>query len=229
MSFTEVSISRKLIELDPGSFDRILTPGQELQDTYTRELLDQCIDRALSVMEPRGGYVRFPKLETGSEDGIAIEGTRFSTGRTIGKLMRNAESFVFFAVTAGAGPEGLSAELIRSGQYPEGFMVDMVASAIAESVAGLLHDHIRELALEEGNKITNRYSPGYCGWEVTEQQKVFGILPAEPCGITLSESSLMNPIKSVSGMIGIGKEVAFRDYTCELCAMKDCLYRTTAP
>ena len=35
----------------------------------------------------------------------------------------------------------------------------------------------------------------------------------------------MDPVKSVSGFIGIGEHVKYNPYTCRLCDMKDCIYR----
>lgn len=71
---------------------------------------------------------------------------------------------------------------------------------------------------KRGWKHTNRYSPGYCGWHVSEQQKLFSLFPvASPCGIQLTDSSLMIPIKSVSGIIGVGSHVRKLEYTCGLC------------
>ena len=46
-----------------------------------------------------------------------------------------------------------------------------------------------------------RFSPGYCGWELSGQQALFRVLNPLEIGITLSESFLMEPIKSVSGVI----------------------------
>jgi cobalamin-dependent methionine synthase I len=76
-----------------------------------------------------------------------------------------------------------------------------------------------------GMGTTNRYSPGYCDWDITEQKKLFGLLPAVFCGISLTESMLMKPIKSISGIIGIGKEVSFKRYSCNYCKDNHCLYR----
>ena len=74
-----------------------------------------------------------------------------------------------------------------------------------------------------GWKHTNRFSPGYCGWHVSEQQRLFSLFPtANPCGIRLTDSSLMIPIKSVSGIIGIGKNVRHLDYSCGLCNYSKC-------
>jgi hypothetical protein len=46
-----------------------------------------------------------------------------------------------------------------------------------------------------------------------------------PCGVMLTESSLMLPIKSVSGVIGLGPDVRHQDYTCGLCSYADCFRR----
>ena len=37
----------------------------------------------------------------------------------------------------------------------------------------------------------------------------------------------MDPIKSISGIIGIGKDVNYYPYTCRMCDMEDCIYRRT--
>jgi hypothetical protein len=84
---------------------------------------------------------------------------------------------------------------------------------------------IEERAAAEGRKITNHYSPGYCGWNVAEQQRLFALLPPGFCGVRLTPSSLMVPIKSISGVIGLGPEVRKRDYECNVCEVEDCIYR----
>ena len=79
---------------------------------------------------------------------------------------------------------------------------------------------------QAGLKITNRYSPGYCGWDTREQHKLFSLLPENSCGIRLTESALMLPIKSVSGFIGVGANVRFNPYTCKMCDAEFCVYRS---
>jgi hypothetical protein len=60
---------------------------------------------------------------------------------------------------------------------------------------------------------------------VADQHKLFSFFPANCCGISLTDSALMHPIKSVSGIIGLGKEVKFREYTCDLCSQVECFHR----
>jgi hypothetical protein len=49
------------------------------------------------------------------------------------------------------------------------------------------------------------YSPGYCGWHITAQARLFEFLHPEDIGITLNSSYLMQPLKSVSGVLVAGK------------------------
>jgi hypothetical protein len=105
------------------------------------------------------------------------------------------------------------------------YIVDTIASVTEEQTTDVLHDHVGKQMQMQGLKITNRYSPGYCDWSVSEQHLLFSFFPVNFCGITLTESALMVPLKSVSGIIGIGKTVKRVDYSCDSCGLKDCTYR----
>lgn len=121
--------------------------------------------------------------------------------------------------------ESWSKSLLNGGDIMLSYIVDIAASVTAESVTNLLHDRIKNEMLELGLNITNRYSPGYCNWSVAEQHLLFSFFPERFCGVTLTESALMIPIKSVSGIIGVGAGVKWKDYICDKCGVKDCTYR----
>jgi len=101
----------------------------------------------------------------------------------------------------------------------------MIGSEVVEAAADKMHEMLCEEMQEIGLKISNRYSPGYCGWDVSEQKKLFQFFPEKYCGIQLLESCLMTPIKSISGIIGIGPYIHFRGYNCGQCEMENCIYR----
>ncbi len=228
MEIELLDIDKELIIVNPDDFIPLLGLPPGNMDTHTRELIEKYVAACQKIMTPRGGYARFETKAPDSREEIEIEGTRFQTGKIIRNMLRGAEEYAFFVVTAGPEPESLARELIDSGEYLEGYIVDLIGSGIVESVASQVHQHISDLATSRGKKVTNRYSPGHCSWDVSEQQKLFRLLPDGCCGISLSDSSLMSPIKSVSGIVGIGKAVRFKEYTCEICSMKDCIFRNTA-
>lgn len=221
----KIVVDPSQIKIDPNEIHSLLgVPGGEV-DQHTMQLIDTTIRECREVMSPRGGVVSVDATPSASGEEIAIEGARFHTGKIIRNMLKGADAYLFFISTAGPGPEELSRSLLNKGDYLEGYIADLVGSAIAESVAGQIHEHVRREAVSRELKVTNRYSPGYCAWETGEQQKLFSLFPDGCCGVTLSESSLMVPVKSVSGVIAMGRSVQYREYTCEICAMKDCTFR----
>jgi hypothetical protein len=77
-----------------------------------------------------------------------------------------------------------------------------------------------------------RYSPGYCGWHVSGQRKLFDYLLPEEIGITLRESFLMQPLKSISGVVIAGRRQIF-DFEntfdfCDDCSTWTCRERISA-
>ena len=106
-----------------------------------------------------------------------------------------------------------------------GYIYDMIGTLIVDSAAEKMQEILSERCAGNGLKITNRYNPGYCGWAVVEQHKLFSLMSDNFCGIRITDSALMEPIKSVSGFIGIGEKVKYNKYTCSLCDMRNCPYR----
>jgi hypothetical protein len=77
-----------------------------------------------------------------------------------------------------------------------------------------------------------RYSPGYCGWDITGQRQLFQALRPEEIGITLRESCLMEPLKSISGVLVAARPEVHRfdnNYPfCSACTTQTCRSRITA-
>jgi len=218
-------IRKDRIQVDPDSVLSLLGGSQNEDVSHTSDLITKYTRECLRISSPRGGYTRLTAVVPDSKEEIEIEGTRFRTGKIIRNMLKGSNEYAFFAVTAGPEPEELARSLINSGNFLEGYIVDLIASVMVESVADQVEDYVKKSAQKDGLVTTNRYSPGYCSWDVSEQQILFALLPKGCCGITLSESSLMHPIKSISGIIGIGTLVKYSDYTCEICPMKECTYR----
>ena len=136
------------------------------------------------------------------------------------------DTVAFFTATAGVEFEEFQHLLQQEDDMVKVYIADSLGSIIAEKAADGMEEELAAFIEKRGWKHTNRYSPGYCGWHVSEQQKLFSLFPvASPCGIQLTDSSLMIPIKSVSGIIGVGSHVRKLEYTCGLCTYENCFRR----
>jgi hypothetical protein len=118
-----------------------------------------------------------------------------------------------------------SSQLLEGEDPIFGYVYDVLGSVIVEAVGHKIQSFLRYSAKSKGNEVTTIYSPGYCQWDVSEQRKLFSFFDDNICGITLHDSALMSPIKSMSGIIGIGKGVRFRNEGCSICSSKKYMYR----
>jgi hypothetical protein len=119
-----------------------------------------------------------------------------------------------------------------AGDLALGAMLDSAASASADQLAAVAEQRCaKSLARAAGgdHRDVLRYSPGYCGWHISGQRKLFDTLRPERVGITLRESFLMEPLKSVSGVVlagppGIHEFEMSYDF-CAQCESHSCLER----
>ena len=155
---------------------------------------------------------------------------RFHPGKIITNQLKGSEALCWFVATAGQEFEDFQHRLTLEGDMVRVYLANEIGSIIAEKTADRMEELLQEQLTPKGLYRTNRYSPGYCGWKVSEQPILFELFRPKdsanhnevtptPCGIRLTDSCLMIPIKSVSGVIGIGHNVRRRDYTCNLCGL----------
>ena len=149
----------------------------------------------------------------------------FDMGKIILHQLKGSEAYALFIATAGIEYESYLQRLKNEGDMVRVYIADALGSVIAEKTADMLETCLQESINKLGWHHTNRFSPGYCGWHVSQQQLLFPLFQGHTCGVRLTESSLMLPIKSVSGIIGLGKEVRRLDYTCGLCNFEKCYKR----
>ena len=149
----------------------------------------------------------------------------FKIGRIMEKQLKGSEAYALFICTSGVEFEKYQQLLKEKDDMVRVFIADALGSVIAEKCADQMEAYLQESINKLGWHHTNRFSPGYCGWHVSQQQLLFKLFEGKTCGVHLTDSSLMVPIKSVSGIIGIGKKVRKLEYTCGLCNFEKCYKR----
>jgi hypothetical protein len=161
------------------------------------------------------------------DDGISlnIDSVRFDPGRIVCRQIRRSEQIAIGLCTAGKGITSRMKEETSRGDLLRAYIIDLFGSEIVDAALDLVQNDFTEEMNKSGLKITNRYSPGYCGWNTAEQHKLFSLFTDNFPGITLTQSALMQPVKSISCIIGVGSSVRFNPYTCGVCDFKDCVYR----
>jgi len=182
-------------------------------------LIDKILAEISAVCKPQYIYEVYDGKMCDNAS-IEIDGKKFITGKIITHYLHGMEKCCVFVTTAGSEYDAYKKELRKKGDILEEFIADAIGSVIAEACVSKIAGE-----LAENNNCSYPYSPGYCNWKLTEQTLLFSLLPDTPCGVTLTESCLMVPIKSTSGIIGIGKEIKRKVYACNICEIKDCYKR----
>ena len=219
IKFSDLNINTAQIERSMGYKEG------ESQETIS-EIIMRVLKDAESECQVKAEYAVYPIMKANEvEKTIEISNIVFDLKKIVFGQIKRSDSIAVFLCTAGKEIGIRSREAMKEGDLLTGYIYDVVGSEIADSAADIMQNRLRERITAEGKKITNRYSPGYCDWDVAEQHKLFQLMPDNYCGIKLNSSALMDPEKSVSGFIGIGENVRYNEYTCGLCDMKDCIYR----
>lgn len=114
------------------------------------------------------------------------------------KNLTGCSSAVIFAATAGAGVDRLIMRYSKISPA-EGMICDCIASSAIE----VWCDEVDEKAVN-GRSAKPRFSPGYGGVSLSYQKDILFFLNAQrKLGITLNDSMMMSPVKSVTAFIGI--------------------------
>ena len=222
----EFTYSFDQIDVNPKDIHELLGYADAVLPEPFSEYLAEAMKKSQTLGDLRGAIYTTNDIRFSDEkDKIVIAGVDFEVGRIVAKELHNSESLALFVCTAGKEISELAKKLLLGDDPVLGYVYNVLGSLIVEAVADKVHQEVRKMAAMSDQLITNRYSPGYCQWSVGDQHQLFSFFPDKCCGISLTDSALMQPIKSVSGFIGIGKRVKFRKYTCDLCSLTDCFYR----
>ena len=172
------------------------------------------IDMASTLIEPRALYeVRF--IEAKLEDAVMVDGMRLKS-RVLRKNLEQAERIFPFVITLGSG---LGDKQAQTTDLLENYYLDTIGNVALNSARKQLKRHLKsQFALE---KISSMAPGSLPDWPIEEQAPLFKLLGDVDAaiGVKLTDSLLMLPAKSISGLY-FPTEVSF--FSCQLCPRKRC-------
>ncbi len=146
-------------------------------------------------------------------------------GNIIRKHLAEAERVVFLAATIGDGVENAVSRHFDEGRYAHSVLLDAAATAAVEQVCDACETMLRPQLAKEGFSMRWRFSPGYGDWDIHAQPELLRLTQAESVGISLTESFMLCPRKSVTAVIGLvrsGGEEQSAPKGCASCGKLDC-------
>ncbi len=193
--------------------------------------LSKKIDKQLAglekMMRPKVLYTtkKIRKIEGST---VTLEGDVKLKSAKISKTFKKCDQITFFLATVGEQVDNIISSSLKEKKLSDAYIYDAIGSAAVEATVEEFQNRVESKANEKNRRTTLRFSPGYCDWKINEQKKVFSVLKNDLIDVDLSESYLMAPRKTVSGVFGIGSsELVDKDETnpCRICGMKTCVAR----
>ncbi len=204
---------------------RYLGYRKDLPDPDIRKVIDDCLDELVRVMTP--GYIRKTvQVRLLPDDALEIEGVTVHS-KNLSKNLRGCEQICLMAATIGIGVDRMIARASVS-QMSRAVIYQAAGAALIEELCDRINMKIREEAAEKGLYCRPRFSPGYGDLPLEFQRDLFRILNiSKEIGVSLTDSLLMMPTKSVTAIIGLSESNEnCHVHGCEVCKMADhCAFR----
>lgn len=180
-------------------------------------------------------YLREVELKV-TRDELWIDGMEFHSKQLHTHLREaGAERAMLVAVSAGHACEAHAGRLWRESKPDEYFFLEMFGSAVVEHLVATLSARICELAEHDGLMAVAHYSPGYTGWDIADQNRLYELITRGrpqlfPETLEVMPSGMLRPKKSLLAVVGLtvrtGRALASPHLVpCEACSFAPCQYR----
>ena len=214
----------------PSGRDVLAAQGiPDLPSTHVRyeRLLNEAVALYRLLARPSGIIMEIPSADFA---GIYEGEGRNEKVTPLLQAYPASDALALFAVTVGEDLGREISQRFAQNDFALGSMLDTAASEGAERAAACAEAAFARRVADEAGRDPDlgvlRFSPGYCGWHINGQKKLFAALRPEEIGITLTSQFLMVPLKSVSGVIVIGPKRIFafeQNFTfCAECEAHSC-------
>jgi len=181
----------------------------------------------LHLLEPTIAY-EFHSINEVFHDGLPLKGSESIGGSLLSSVLPSAKELAVLVCTIGPHLEEKVACYSSRNELLQALMLDGIGSAAVDLLGQEACHFISNEASSHGHQASSPISPGMPGLPISEQRKLFQLVPAEQIGVHLTSSAMMVPRKSVSMIIGIGPDMPtwMQDEVCNRCRInKTCLYR----
>jgi hypothetical protein len=184
------------------------------EGTRSAREVEDLLTEAQAVARPKALY-RVAYVDQEAEDSVRIGGQTFKS-RVLRVNLEPVHRVFPFVATCGTELDEWSSSI--DGML-EGYWADAIKEMALRSAMHALGEHLQQ-RFRPGRM--SRMNPGSLqDWPLREQRKLFALLgdPEDAIGVRLTESLIMVPLKSVSG-IWFPTEVDFA--SCQLCPREGC-------
>ena len=187
------------------------------------DLIDECINELQGKIS---NCVCFKEFPVTLNDGICDLGFIKTDSSLVKRHLGGCSSIVLFAATVGIGIDRLIARYSRLSPS-KALIFQAIGAERIESLCDSFENLVSQKYALAGKSILRRISPGYGDLPLDTQREIFSVLSCHSkIGLSLNESLLMSPSKSVTAIIGICDKPSTDEVSgCNACSKNDCSFR----
>jgi len=154
------------------------------------------------LVEPRALLLPI-RIGAVKEQEVQLAGGPIFHSRALASMLRASDHAALFILTLGPRLEAEVAALSEAGELLEAVLLDTAGWGAIEGGVRAIRAHLIERWRATGRAVTHRLAPGYLDWPLPEQQLLFDCFEGANDLVQLTESGVMVPLKSVSGVYGV--------------------------
>lgn len=188
------------------------------------ELMESCLEEVRGKLSYQVCSREFPVRHL---DGRLDLGFAVTDSADLAKNLHGCDRLVLFGATVGIGLDRLIRRYSRLSPA-RALLLQAIGAERIESLCDCFNAEVTQRERASGRFTRPRSSPGYGDLPLEFQKDIFRVLDCpRSIGLTLNESLLMSPSKSVTAIIGIGGEPCRAPSGCAACGKENCIYRRT--
>lgn len=216
------------ILLNRNEIFRYLGYKKDIPDEKINLIIEDCIVEATKLVSCKYTYNTYD-MEILNQNEIKVLATNcIFKGNNITKHLGECEKIVVMAATIGIQIDR-NIKLLENTDMTKAVVFNAVSTTYIEELCDYVQSEIQSKYLKEGYSITNRYSPGYGDFNILQQIDIGNLLKTNTTiGLTITNTGLSIPFKSVTAIIGLHKYCKEDNPTtknCKACNLKStCSY-----
>ncbi len=219
-----------LLAVDPKETRRYA--GLQKARDFDEKMIEEACEDALLLAKPRSIWQLY---DYDCLNRLVLSSPPFRIqGKVIEKHLAGCDQVILLAATIGDDIESEVTRRFEKGTYASSVLLDAAATTAVEQTADALEKAILPDFARKGYTARWRFSPGYGDWPLEHQPELIRLSHAEEIGISLSESLMLVPRKSITAIIGLAKSTgsestASKHHDCSSCSKLDCSSRQIQP
>lgn len=206
---------------------------------FNQQLIDEACLEAQLLIQPKGIWHIYDYeadrqiLHASDTSSLVLQGD------SIGRHLRDCCKVIVMSATVGEAIEDQVTKCFEEGRYSFSVLLDAAATTAVEQVADAMEKTIQNEVKRQGFAMKWRFSPGYGDWPIQQQPDILRLAQGADIGISLTESLMLMPRKSITAVIGLyypavnpdcrlpgtasGTDRPFeKKHNCRLCDKLDC-------